>query len=456
MLLNLLGIFIVLINKNKDFLEKILKISFISLFIVIIIGIKEYYFPTLDYQITINNAISTFGNNQFLGLYLLLFLPLIKSNFKNKIHYILLFFLYFLLLILTKSFISVSIFIFYFIFLFSGKNRGIGLSFLFLIIGFLTIFFYFPEKLHSFLSRFYIWQNTLSIIGGNIKTILLGNGLETLDLVFSKEKNPYLYIYENYGFIADRSHNIWIDILYSSGVLGLLLSIYILYLTLKEIKNTKYFSVFIIFFIFTFLNFAGIVHYLLLILFLAISLEKKQIKSYNISGINLGFIIALILYLTFCIISCFKFYIAEINHKNGNILKAINDFSYPNYFIENGNYTKGLKYYKIKPDIYYKVLILTDKKNLLNNCYEYIKFYNIAENYIWCGEKLENENYKNESLIFYKNGLSLLPDLWNKNSTYYEDFFIKHTISGNRFYSEKYSKIKEVIEKLEKNNIYVK
>jgi hypothetical protein len=33
-----------------------------------------------------------------------------------------------------------------------------------------------------------------------------------------------------------------------------------------------------------------------------------------------------------------------------------------------------------------------------------------------------------ESKIFYKKGLEKLPDLWNKNSKYYDNFFIKNFI----------------------------
>lgn len=459
MLINLLGIFIVLTNKDKEFLLRLLKTSFLSLFVVLIIWIKEYLLPSLDYEISLNKAISTFWNNQFLALYLLLFLPLITDKSKKIVNLIkdkkiftIIFSLLFLILFialffLTKSFIWISILSIYLIFLLLWKKKWVIFSFIFLVIWLFLIYFYLPEKLHSLLSRFYIWQNTLSIIWSDIKTLLLWNWFETLDLVFSKEKNPYLYIFENFWFIADRSHNLWLDIFYSSWLLGLALSLYIWFIILK---NKKLFPVLIIFFAFTFLNFASIVHYFILILFFAIYLEKwkNDIFKFKWKWINIAFLISLVLYLVFCILFYFKFFIAEVNYKNWNLWKSISYFRYPTYFIENWDYINWLKYYKIKPDIYYKNLILKSKSSLINNCSEYVKIYNLAESYIWCWQLLEKENYKKESQIFYKKWLSLLPDLWNNNSKYYNNFFVKHTINWNRFYNEKYSNIKEILLKI--------
>ncbi len=455
MILNLLWIFIVLINKDRKLLNKLLKISLLSVFVVLLIWIKEYFFPSLKYENTINSTISTFWNKQYLSLYLLLFIPIIFNNYKPNLKNILFYLLFFLVFFLTKSLISIWLFFVYLLFFLLGKKRWFLTSIIFFIVWFLIIFFYFPEKLHSFISRFYIWKNTLSIIFWDLKIIIFWNWFETLDLVFNREKNPLLYIYENYGFTADRSHNFFLDIFYSTWIFWLILGLCVCFLVYKETKNTIYFASIILFFAFSFFNFSSIVHYVFLLLIISIVLVEKNKNTLTIKNKKYLFFVPIIFYF-FSLFYFINFYFAEINYKNYQIQKALNIFKYPAYFIENWMYEKWLKYYKIKPEIYYKNLIINDKENLLENCREFTNYYKTAENYFWCWSILELENYKNESLVFYQKWLLLIPDLWNLNSKYFNNFFIKHTISWNRFYSKKFSNIKEVLEKLEKNNIYVK
>ncbi|MFA5917207.1 MAG: O-antigen ligase family protein [Candidatus Gracilibacteria bacterium] len=443
--INLVGIFIILSNKNKNELNKFLKVFVLSLFIVFILGIKEFYLPSLNYQETINKAVSSFGNNQFLALSIILIIPLFFKKYKSKYNFLVLFFLLFVL-ILTKSLIGISIFLSYLCFKFLGKKKGLLFSFLGFLLGSLVVFFYFPEKLHSLFSRFYIWQNVLNLYISSFKNILFGYGFETLDLIFSKEKNPYLYIFENYGFIADRSHNLWLDILYSTGILGFSLALYITLKILKISKNTYYYDIFLLFFIFIFFNFASVVHYLFLLIILALFLKKNDLKiDKSKYKINIFYSI-FIIFSIFSIIYSTKFFIAEVYYKKGNLSKSIESFNYPEYYFEVGSYNKGLKYYNnFIPLDYYKNLIPKDLNNLITNCENFVNSYPIAENYLWCGEILERENYKKESLVFYKNGLSKLPDLRNNKSIYYNNFFVKYTISGNRFFNEKYGDLRRII-----------
>ncbi len=447
-ILNLIWILVVLTNKKKEELNKFLKVFLISLFIVFIIWIKEFFIPSLNYQETLNKAVSSFWNNQFLALSIILLLPLIIKKFKLKYRLFIIFLLFFLLL-LTKSFIWIIIFFIYCIFNIFWKKKWYIISALFLFIWSIIIFYYFPEKIHSFLSRIYIWQNVLSLYSTSFKNIIFWYWFETLDLIFSKEKNPYLYIFENYWFIADRSHNLWLDILYSTWLLWFSLALYITFLILKLTKYTYYYDIFIIFFVFCFFNFAWISHYLFLTIILSIFLKKDNLKiELSKFKINAIFIIPII----FCLVSIIywtRFFIAEIYYKDLNLDKAMKTFTYPIYYFEFWDYEKWLSFYSSPPMPYYQYKIIKNENNLLINCENLVKNYNIAENYIWCWELLEKENYKKESQIFYKKWLSLLPDLWNKNSTYYDNFFVKYTISWNRFMSEKYWNIKKIINSVE-------
>lgn len=463
MIINLILIFIVVSNKEEKIKNKILKISFLSLIFVIIIWIKEYFLPTLDYEVWLNYAVSTFWNKQFLAFYLLLFLPLIIKNYalqitKIKPFYILFLILYFGLLFITKSLIPIILSLSFLVFYIFWKRKWyIILSLLFLIWGTL-IFLYFPEKINSFLSRFFIWFNTFQIWFSDLKSLVIWNWFETLNLIFDREKNPYLYIFENFGFSADRNHNLFLDIFFSTWIIWLIIAFYTTYKIIYISKDTIYFQVFILALFFLFFNFASIVHYTILILFLTLLIKEKTKFKYIDFNVN-KFLLVSVIFLNFFIFFSFsKFLISEINYKKWDLDNAIKYFSYPEYYIENQNHEEWLSYYRIIPEIYFKNIILNEPDNIIQNCENLTKNYKTAENFLWCWKILEIENYKNESLIFYKNWILFLPNLWKNDSMYINNFFIKITKDDikHRFFNEKYSNIKEVLEKLEKNNIYVK
>lgn len=445
-ILNLIWIFIVLSNKKKEELNKFLKVFLLSLFVVCVIWIREYYFPSLNYEGQLNKAVSSLWNSQFLALSIILSLPIILKKYHSKYKFLWVFLMFFCLL-LSKSFIWITIFVVYLLFSFFWKNKWFLLSFLLLITWSLIIFFYFPEKLHSFISRFFIWKNVISLYLYDFKNILFWYWFETLNLSFPKEKDPYLYIFENFWFIADRSHNLWLDILYSTWIFWFILATYISFDILKLTKNTYYFDIFLIFFVFCFFNFAWISHYLFLLLIFSLFLKKEWINTDWIKFKTNYLIIIPIIFFLLSIIYSTRFYIAETYYKSHKLDKALQTFSYPKYYIEDWDYEKWLDYYTLKPIDYYQNKVLTDdKKNLITNCKNLVSNYNIAENYLWCWNIMEIENYKKESQIFYKKWLSLLPDLWDKNSDYYNNFFVKYTISLNRFLSEKYWNLRRIID----------
>ncbi|NDK08174.1 hypothetical protein EOM39_02910 [Candidatus Gracilibacteria bacterium] len=445
LILNLIGIFVVLTNKKKEVLNKYLKVIIISFIITFLIGIKELLYPALNYLNEPKYAVSTYGSNHFFALSVILLLPILYKKIKGYYLYLLLILLFFIVF-LTKSFLAISIFIIYIVIKTFGKKQGLIISFFLISIGLIIIFNYFPEKIHSLLSRFYIWENVISLYISSFKNIIFGYGFESLEIMFPKEKNAYLYIFENFGYFADRSHNLWIDILFSTGILGFSLSVYVSFLILKITKNTYYYDTFMLFFIFVFFNFASITNYLFfIILFVIFNINKEKDNFISIK-VNYYYLV-FVFFFIFSFICEFKFYIAETYYKKGSLERASIIFPYPKYLIENGD-NKGLDYYSFKPIYYYINNINKNEENILNNCISLVNNYAIAESYIYCGRILEKNNYKKESLEFYEKGLSKLPDLRNNKSDFYSNYLIKKTISKNRFFSEKYGYLEEIVKKV--------
>ncbi|USN59380.1 MAG: O-antigen ligase family protein [Candidatus Peribacteria bacterium] len=110
----------------------------------------------------------------------------------------------------------------------------------------------------------------------DIKTLIIGNGLGTLGGVFDAYKAPELYIFENYGYHADKVHNIFLEIWYNFGLIGLGIFLYLVReLPSYQKKKSPHFHAIILALFFLFFHFASIVSYLLLIFYIA-SLAKKH------------------------------------------------------------------------------------------------------------------------------------------------------------------------------------
>ncbi|MDD3646088.1 MAG: hypothetical protein PHH06_01620 [Candidatus Gracilibacteria bacterium] len=467
MLINLLGLFIVINNQKKEFTNILIKTFIFSAFFISILGIWQYYIPSFDYGDLGNRAISSLGHPNYLVLFLLLSIPFLLNKIFNKKNYKYLFVLITITicLFLTKSVWGIIIFILYCTYILNHKFKFIKNNYIFFIttliilisIG-ITVFFTYPEKLQSFISRFFIWSSTLDLIFLNPKNFLFGYGFDTLSLTFEKSKSIYLYIFENIGFTADRPHNILLNIFYHTGFLGISLFGYTLYIFIKylikekKIKNEYYTHTIIIFFIFTILNFASIVSYLVFLLFVAKFTKKVQIKY--IEKVYLKY--SLMLIISFISIvglySSYNFYKAETYAFNKLYEKSIEIFKYnPDYYYSVGQYDKGLKYGYYKGEFYFYSKISSKLIDIENNCTELTKNFPSPENYFYCGELLEYLGKNDLALYYYKNGLHLLPDLWNKDSNYYDNLFIKKFIDGKRFFSEKYSNLNSILEKVKNN-----
>lgn len=421
MFLNLLWLFILFINQAKDFRKKLIFTTIISSIFVWILWIKEYYFPTFDYWNLSNRALSTFWHPNYLSLFILILIPFIFSKqfilpkFIRWITCILLIFL----LLLTKSIWWISVFLWYILFLIYNTNKEkinkkylIIFSLFWIVILWIIIYnFWLITKLNSFISRFYIWETTLKIIFSDLKHFIFWYWLSTLDLYFNSFKVKELFIFENIGFTADRPHNLVLNIFYNFWFLWLSLLLYIFYNFIKNIKDNPYYYSIILFLIFTIFNFSSISVYLILIIIISlIYKEKNEIKNIFIKNI-----IILIMFLT----SIFWIYISAINYNN-QYLKYINsNYISNNYFIKKQN---------INLDIY-------------NNNLSVIQLFSLWDIYRQNNDKIKAKEY-------YNKWLKKLPDMWNENSKYYNNYFIKKLFVPERFYSEKFSNLKEVLKRI--------
>jgi len=493
MFINLIWLFLVFINlfKNKINNRKInlilLKTFIFSWIFVSFFWIKEFLFPIFDYKDLSNRAISTFGHPNYLSLYLIIIIPIINiflTNYKQWIKKILYYSIYLFVIIwlfLTKSVWALFIF-FHYIFYIKLKNNYkiiklnlFNIIFLYSILILtltLIILKVYPEKLSSFISRFYIWETTLDIIFSNIKIIIIWNWLWTLDLIFEWYKSIELYIFEKFWFIADRPHNIFLNIFYNFWFFWIIIFLYLiklLYNYYKIIKNNifknqikdntsleekNYILIIIIFLIFIFLNFASIASYLIIIFIISLiylshkkylDLNNQYIKSkkliFNTKKIFYKvkiyhYILNYFIILFFISTSLFSIYFYSIYFLEEHKL-----YNNPLYKTKV-SLLKKINSENIEKEIY--------KKNLTNPeilCEELIINSSSSENYIYCWNILYYSN-KNLAIFYYNLWLKKLPDLWNSNSKYYNNIFINKKNLQHRFFNIKYWNIIQVLKRV--------
>jgi tetratricopeptide (TPR) repeat protein len=316
---------------------------------------------------------------------------------------------------------------------------------------------YFPEKLHSFLSRFYLWETTLRIIFSDIKIFLIWWGAETLSYYFDSFKVPEVYIFENYWFTADRPHNFILNIFYSFWVFALWLFLYWVYYFFKNFRNTPQNIALLLFLLFGIIHYFSIASYALLILILvqqkhfsALFWQEKwgyNIPSPHRRGLGRGvLLVVMLISLTWAYYSI-KLYTSEILYNQKKYVEASENFTHPKYLIKISNYSSAKSIENITSQKSFKsqITLLPEKQNLCNQLTEN---YPSAENYIYCGNIFWNLEKIKLAREYYNKWLAKLPDLWNQESKYWDNYFVKHTITGNRFFSEKFWDINWVLEKV--------
>lgn len=440
MFLNLIGIFIILINMKREFLKKLILTMIASSLLVLIIWIKEYYFPTFDYSSLSNRALSTLGHPNYLALYILLIIPFVfsKEIIPSYIRKYILWWLLTFTLLVTKSLWWIIIFISYIIYKINPsipkKWKKIFFWSIFLLffssIWYLVYDFSYITKLHSFLSRFFIWTTTLQIIFSDFKTFLLWWWPGTLEFVFDAFKSPYLYLFENFWFTADRPHNIFLNFFYHLGIFGFLALSYILIKFVKTYKNSAYHESILLFTIFTLFNFPWITHYLIIILIWAI-IYKENYEAKRKNSILKPVIITLIIW--------------------GSIIWTlfwIQYYSEENKLYKNENYKSSNNIYKKIKNSDPETTILTNRnENLEKRCKKLIQYSSSVENYFHCWNILWNTD-KYTAKQYYNKWLQKTPNLWNKNSEYYKNPIVRYFIDWKRFFSPKYSNIEEILKRV--------
>lgn len=438
MFLNLILFFILFLNQTKKFKKKLIFTTIISSLFVWILWIKEYYLPSFDYWDLQNRALSTFWHPNYLALYILILIPFLikkvtkfyinkKINIKNILYSIIFIILVFLLF-LTKSAWWILIFLLYILYIIYSKNKkkinkkylSILIIFIIFILWIIIYNFWLLTKLNSFISRFYIWETTLKIIFAEAKNIIFGSWVATLDFVFDSYKVPELYIFENIGFTADRPHNLILNFFYNFWIWWLIFIIYSLYKLIKKYKNSIYFHAIILFLIFTIFNFASISHYLIIILIISIIYKNKSNYKNNIINFIKNFL-SFILITILLIISIYWSYISYYNYKS--------------------------EYFKYNKTSYIEKHFLIDWRE--NETGKYIwKHITWASEYLYYWDLYREYWNKKEAILNYNKWLELLPDMWNKNSKYYDNYFIQKLFVSERFYSEKFSNLNEILKRV--------
>jgi len=449
----------------------ILKSLLFSVFILGIVWIKEYYFPSFDYWDLWNRLLSTLWHPNYVAGILLMVIPfsiyLLESNFKlkynfiSRIIYFLITLLFFITLLLTKSFIAIFLVILYLIHKFYWKNNTdffIIFTFIFIIFWWIFIFKYFPEKLNSFISRFYIWETTLKIIFSDIKIFFFWIWAENLNLYFDKFKSIELYLYENIWFNADRPHNILINFWVHFWVFWLIVISWIYYKIIKIFNSDNWWNYSLLWIsIFWLFNFPNIIWYLFFIIIFSYSLYKKKVSHQDECKYEISvkfFMLFIIIISLFWSYFSYKSYIAETLVKEDKYSEALNIFPYYSDYYYN-NY-KLEEWLKIENNFHSENYFLYNiyfsfKKN--TSCKILVENYPSIENYFYCGQLVENKLWYHSADDFYKKWVELFPDIWNNNNEYLNTFPWKYVINTDRILHPKYSNIQEILRKIELNKI---
>jgi len=427
--------------------------------------------PTFWYGELSNRALGTFWHPNYLAWYILILLPFIRyfihlyENILVKLLFVILGIIAGITLIYTKSIFALFLCITYIIYIvfskFFSDKKYFYAPYLWCI-SILTVWWlcvltlYFPEKLHSLLSRFYIWETTGKIIFSSLRVFFFWAWSETLPYYFNAFKVPELYIFENYWFTADRPHNFILYIWYHFWVFMLWVFFYIIYQFVAQNHN-KYGPVnasLILFLLFWLFQYFSVASYLVLLVvmswfFFKTSSQKNDIICLRDKIIQKWVMGIFTFILSISIVGSYysyKLYYWEILYAAGNTKSANEIFTHPKYYIaqEKYQYAERLEWIISQWNIK-EALITSNNKQIL--CENLVTTYPSVENYFYCGNIFEKLWNTQEATFYYQTGLLKLPDLWNENSPYWDNYFVNNTISWNRFFAPKFWNIWEIVEK---------
>lgn len=452
--------------------KRILWATLIWLFFVELLAFKEYLFPSFSYGALWERLLWSFGHPNYLAWYILILFPYLflqrkkdNSLFFRYIQYSFIIFS-FLALIFTQSLWAILLlFLFFGIFYCMRKSFKKKFRFLFpflflcliIAISFWVLLF-FPEKLHSFLSRWYIWKSIFSLLISNPHYFIFGIGAENLPILFENFQVPELYIFENIGYSVDRAHNLLLDIWLQFWLIWIVIFWYILSIFKKNhfLHSKHLFSLkwavswsLLLFLLYGIFHYYSLASYLIIILGISVLSEggyKKDIKNF---WMTLAVWIFFVVSLGFAWFFGGRLWYAEVLAFEGKNQYALQIFPHPHTLIENSEFQKAemiewfLSQENIRTQIYKENLSLEEWCMLL-----WEKF-PTPRNAFFCGERYEKKEDRENQEFYYKKALSKLPNLWEKDSPYWKNYFIAQSITGNRFFSEKFSPLREVLQKLD-------
>jgi len=447
MFCNLLWLFIILRTQKRAFLEKLILTSFVALCISCLIGLKEYFYPSFHYGELWNRFIWTYWHPNYFSWFVILALPffiLIKNIFLRYILGIIIW----ISLIISQSLVALFLISAYLWYILFQKKPYIYIwicSWIVLTLW-ISVFLLFPEKLHSFVSRYYLWETTVRIMIDFPRYILSGFWAETLPYYFESYKSPELYIFENYWYTADRPHNFFLNIFYHFWIFWILWFLYILIYFLKYFRSKAVHISLALFLLYGIFHYFSIVSYSFLIIVLALYYKERfawiQNKTYYSSHIMSSIFVVISLIWGLCSINILR---AEILSAQGKNTQAYEIFPLQIYSTPTQRWsTHSYIYWLSSPkSLRNRVQIFPQKETL---CDELLTQYPSVENYFYCGQVFETLWRDEIAKSYYTLWLQKLPDLWNENSSYWGEYLIKNTITWNRFFSEKFWDIRRILE----------
>jgi len=347
--------------KSKEDWFKIFGVSIFAAILISLISLVVKASPNTAGMLAASRGGATIGNSSFLGTYLLfnIFLALyllLQSKGGLKVYSGISLAIIAPALLLSDAraaILSVSgglilLFLFWLIFGKNGKLRLAGASLLIIFIFGVLGLMYFSLQPDSFVyqkmvqmaskSRIVVWQGAWK---GFLEKPWLGWGPENFELAFTEHFDPRLFLQEYGGEIwFDRAHNIILDTLVASGVVGLL-SYFAIFLTVFLILWRQYFRkkidfltfgiisvVLISYFVQNLTVFDMVNSYLMFFLIfgfigsIASRREEELLQNYRVSPVPLSKKIISVIILLLFVVSFSKFVIQPLK-TDAYVIKAI-------------------------------------------------------------------------------------------------------------------------------------
>lgn len=218
---------------KKEF-ERAIFFSLGSAFLVAIFAIIEYFGISLFFPSTstvsweLGRTISTLGNPNYVAGYLLLHFPLVQRIRKPERYIVLIVLL--LGIITTGSVIGITFLAGYCLYTLLRKiPYGMQIWLAIVVVGIIGILTLVPhDKLLSLESRWVLMIETLKLSTEHISWFLFGNGPDSLILAYSHGRSEKIESYFPDAMSIDSAHNIIIDILYSYGLIFLILLVFLI------------------------------------------------------------------------------------------------------------------------------------------------------------------------------------------------------------------------------------